>query len=430
MLQMLHSRPSKSSLQSSPSNSNNNTNNKSNNNISNNNSNSNLTPKTHPHLHKDPQRMKRRRGRQPRPSMLSAAVKEAIREFASHVGQPRVIEPAGFRDFRGWLAFINSQPALPLWGPIIDSVRSEARGDSRIIDTLKADVVREIVKIVVVPRVGESSKLVSTNCGRQCARPTNGVTLMTILDRLLVRQSDISTGLCGASPFDSQQHQQQHHHHSSTHHLLSHHGQHPIDHHKFMLHNHYLQQQQHHRNLLQTRKDQQQKNEPQFVSHSSIHSHQALRYSHTQQQQQPQHRSLSSMSDGILFNTSLRDMIQRKNNSDNHSSMSGPSTGTTTTTTASHSTATDHIPSSSLDSLLNDSSEAVTPTQKKHHTSNQTTSTDRLPKSTLTSAITLPSFRELENSLRPVSPSKREMSPRTAALRQHTKFSSTVLLLD
>lgn len=52
---------------------------------------------------------------------------------------------------------------------------------------MKEDVVREIVKCVVVPRPDESAKLVSTNAGRQASRPRSGTTLMTLLDQQMSR---------------------------------------------------------------------------------------------------------------------------------------------------------------------------------------------------------------------------------------------------
>lgn len=128
--------------------------------------------------------VKRRRGRQPRPSLLSSRIKNAVANFANQVGQPRVIEPAGFRDFRGWLAFIAGPAAAPAWGPLVHAVIQDTDSTARTINAIKPDLVREIVKAVVIPRDDESSKLVSTNCGRQCARPTNGVTLMIILDKV------------------------------------------------------------------------------------------------------------------------------------------------------------------------------------------------------------------------------------------------------
>lgn len=127
---------------------------------------------------------KRRRGRQPRPSLLSNRVKRTVSNFAKVVGKPQVIEPAGFRDFRGWLSFIGGVRVAPYWVPVVDAVVHETNGDTKHIEKIKPDLVREIVKAVVIPKEGESSKLVSTNCGRQCARPSNGVTLMTILDRI------------------------------------------------------------------------------------------------------------------------------------------------------------------------------------------------------------------------------------------------------
>lgn len=128
---------------------------------------------------------KRRRGRQPRPSLLPAPLKRSVATFAAAVGRPRVIEPAGFRDFRGWLAYISSPPARQYWAPLVDAVYRECGNDHAKVHELKQDLVREIVKAVVIPRDGESSKLVSTNCGRQCARPQGGMTVMTILDRVL-----------------------------------------------------------------------------------------------------------------------------------------------------------------------------------------------------------------------------------------------------
>ncbi|PXF40882.1 hypothetical protein BWQ96_09404 [Gracilariopsis chorda] len=136
--------------------------------------------------HPIPPSTKRRRGRQPRPSSLSSSVKAAVLQFANQVGQPRVIEPAGFRDFRGWLAYVGSHSAATAWAPLVDAVLRDTNGHRSSIEALKEDLVREIVKKVVIPRHGESSKLVSTNCGRQCARPANGVTLMTILDSIFL----------------------------------------------------------------------------------------------------------------------------------------------------------------------------------------------------------------------------------------------------
>lgn len=126
--------------------------------------------------------VKRRRGRQPRPSLLTDTVKTAVRTFALAVGRPKVIEPAGFRDFRGWLASISAPNADLHWLPLVEAVAQDCSNHSQTIDDIKPDLVREIVKAIVIPREGESSKLVSTNCGRQCARPSSGVTLMTILD--------------------------------------------------------------------------------------------------------------------------------------------------------------------------------------------------------------------------------------------------------
>lgn len=134
--------------------------------------------------------VKRRRGRQARPCQLSSSVRAAVRRFALAVGMPNVVEPAGFRDFRGWLTGLASEAAIPVWDQLIAVVAQDVGGDAEAVHALKEDLVREIVKCVVVPRPEESAKLVSTNAGRQCSRPRSGSTVMTILELQLARIGD------------------------------------------------------------------------------------------------------------------------------------------------------------------------------------------------------------------------------------------------
>lgn len=131
---------------------------------------------------------KKRGGRQLRQVILSPDLKFSIRQFAISVGTPRLMEPTGFRDFRGWLERVSGPSASDAWDQLIHAMILETKADRYRILFIKEEVVREIVRAIVVPRPGESAKLVSTNCGRQCARPKSGNTLMTILERILVQK--------------------------------------------------------------------------------------------------------------------------------------------------------------------------------------------------------------------------------------------------
>lgn len=110
-----------------------------------------------------------------------------VRCFARAVGAPNVVEPAGFRDFRGWLARLGERDARPIWDQLIAGIARDVQCDVQAVHALKEDVVREIVKCVVVPRPDESAKLVSTNAGRQASRPRSGTTLMVVLEQQLER---------------------------------------------------------------------------------------------------------------------------------------------------------------------------------------------------------------------------------------------------
>lgn len=135
---------------------------------------------------------KKRGGRQLRQVVLSPELKFCIRQFAVEVGMPRLMEPTGFRDFRGWLERVSGPTAADAWSKLVQSMIEETASDRYRILFIKEEVVREIVRAIVVPRPGESAKLVSTNCGRQCARPRSGNTLMTILERILIEKGIVS----------------------------------------------------------------------------------------------------------------------------------------------------------------------------------------------------------------------------------------------
>lgn len=138
----------------------------------------------HYYPHEDPSpEPRRRRGRQARPTNLTAKMRAAVEAFCMSVGRPNVVDPAGFRDFRGWLAELNVREHRPHWEELISRIAREVKCDSTEFGKLKEDIVREIIKNVVVPRDQESSKLVSTNAGRQSGRPKSGTTLMLLLDQ-------------------------------------------------------------------------------------------------------------------------------------------------------------------------------------------------------------------------------------------------------
>lgn len=151
------------------------------------------TPPTHPTPPLSaPHPKKKRGGRQLRQVNLSPELKFSIRQFAAEVGVPRLMEPTGFRDFRGWLERVAGPSATHAWNNLVQAMLDESVSDPYRVMFMKEEVVREIVRTIVVPRPGESAKLVSTNCGRQCARPRSGNTLMTILERVLVEKSIVT----------------------------------------------------------------------------------------------------------------------------------------------------------------------------------------------------------------------------------------------
>lgn len=124
----------------------------------------------------------------PRASKLPPSMQSAVSTFTARVGPPRHVQPAGFRDFRGWLLRLNSRQSQYVWDELFSQVSLAAGGDVHAIHLHKADIVRSIIRTVVKPRADESSKLVSTNAGRQAGKPRgSGSTLMSVLDEQLVR---------------------------------------------------------------------------------------------------------------------------------------------------------------------------------------------------------------------------------------------------
>lgn len=158
------------------------------------------------HQHRDiPPIGKKRRGRQPRQSLLTSNLRQAIARFTSVVGAP-IVQPGGFRDFNGWLASLARPQFSPAWHQLCDAFISESRRfHSNDIHQLKRDVIHEIINLVVKRKPHESSKLVSTNARRQCTIPPAGNTVMTLLESYLTDMPHC-TQLEIATPF-SQPHQ-------------------------------------------------------------------------------------------------------------------------------------------------------------------------------------------------------------------------------
>lgn len=150
---------------------------------------------------------KKRRGRQPRPSLVSPSMQQAIAKFTSVVGGP-VIQPGGFRDYTGWLESIASPRFQSDWTKLSQAFLQECKSvEDRTIPQLKKDVVTEIINKVVKKMPHESSKLVSTNARRQCvSSPSSGTTVMAIFETYLAsvaESQDTQTKKSGGSASSS-----------------------------------------------------------------------------------------------------------------------------------------------------------------------------------------------------------------------------------
>lgn len=130
--------------------------------------------------------MKKRRGRQPRASLLNANLEHAVTTFASRIGGP-IVQPGKFRDFSGWLNTINGSEYTSAWESLCKSFINERDNvDPEQLDQLKIDIVHDIINRVVKQQPHESPKLVKTNARRQSnSNPQSGHTVMSIFQSRL-----------------------------------------------------------------------------------------------------------------------------------------------------------------------------------------------------------------------------------------------------
>lgn len=162
----------------------------------------------------DPPIIKKRRGRQPRQSLLTSSLRASITRFTSTVGAP-VLQPAGFRDFNGWLHTIAQPTYKNAWISLCHSFIIESTNVStKNISTLKRDVIHEIINNVVKRKSHESIKLVSTNARRQSCIPPSGNTVMTIFESYLSTVSS-STIIPRSAPYSSHNNRHEKLNHSS-----------------------------------------------------------------------------------------------------------------------------------------------------------------------------------------------------------------------
>lgn len=136
--------------------------------------------------------VKKRRGRQPRQSLLTSNLRSAVARFTTAVGAP-VLQPAGFRDFNGWLHTIAQPTYRSAWRSLCHAfILESSRVPARLVPTLKRDLVHDIINNVVKRKSHESAKLVSTNARRQSAIPPSGNTVMTIFESYLATVSPVA----------------------------------------------------------------------------------------------------------------------------------------------------------------------------------------------------------------------------------------------
>lgn len=139
-----------------------------------------------------PYPFRNRPGRQARDLCISPFLQQAIYTFCRSVGVPRIVPPHGFRDIRGWLRQLNCVNFGETWDPLLAALAVVTNCSLEAMEAWKENVVRSIIRCVVVPRPGESAKLVTTNAGRQSSRPPRGNTLIKLLDEHVSRvRSDL-----------------------------------------------------------------------------------------------------------------------------------------------------------------------------------------------------------------------------------------------
>lgn len=171
---------------------------------------------------------KKRRGRQPRQSLLTSSLRNSIARFTGAVGSP-VVQPAGFRDFNGWLQIISQPSYKPAWHALCRSFISEsAKISSRQIPTLKKDVIHEIINNVVKRKSHESAKLISTNARRQSTIPPSGHTVMTIFESYLATVPSSSVTSYASSGFTQSRHEKYQSQHHPINSILSAGSHHPV----------------------------------------------------------------------------------------------------------------------------------------------------------------------------------------------------------
>ncbi|CAN8063915.1 unnamed protein product [Agarophyton chilense] len=143
--------------------------------------------------------MKKRRGRQPRQSLVTANLHQSIVEFAHKIGAPSLY--ADFRDFTGWNQRISGAQYEPAWRQLAQEVLRAAQdmGIHRLSD-LKRDVIFDIMPLVVKKKPHETDKLVSTNARRQLInnKPSKQPTLMTLLEMHIDQINSMSSRTSGA----------------------------------------------------------------------------------------------------------------------------------------------------------------------------------------------------------------------------------------
>lgn len=137
---------------------------------------------------------KKRRGRQPRASLLSSKLQQEIAKFTGIVGPP-VYHSGGFRDINGWLESIAHEKYGDAWASLSRCFLQESgHFDAQQVLQLKRDVVFEIMNHVVIRLPHECNKLVSTNARRQCKIASSGPTVMSLLESHLHNSGRSSGG--------------------------------------------------------------------------------------------------------------------------------------------------------------------------------------------------------------------------------------------
>ncbi|KAI0565766.1 hypothetical protein FGB62_14g17 [Gracilaria domingensis] len=146
-----------------------------------------------PHLSTNTSIMKKRRGRQPRQSLVSASLHQSIVEFAHKIGSPSLY--SDFRDFSGWNQRISGAQYEPAWRQLAQDVLRSAHdiGSNRLSE-LKRDVIFDIMPLVVKKKPHETDKLVSTNARRQLInnKTSRHPTLMTMLETHINQLKSVS----------------------------------------------------------------------------------------------------------------------------------------------------------------------------------------------------------------------------------------------